>query len=240
MIRAFFFFVVLFVTTVTGALIVIFISIFQKYSRFSYQYIVRSWAKILLWVAGTRVIVRGREHISESHPYIVVSNHQSHMDIPVLIAHLPLRMTILAKKELFRIPIFAQGMHAVGILKIDRSDHSRALATLKQAEEVIKQYNISLLAFPEGTRSRDGNMRPFKKGPFVMAINSGLEILPVSISGTFPILPKGRFLVRPGEVTVTIHPPVSAQAYRLEDRNQLINDVYQTIAAGLYQYVETA
>ncbi len=240
MLRAVFFIIVVITATGIGALIVIVIGLFQKRSRFSYEVIVRNWAKFVLWASGTTVTVAGESNIASETSYIVVSNHQSHMDIPVLLGYMPLRMTILAKKELFRIPVFAQGMHAVGILKIDRSNHNRALETLKKAEAVIKRYRISVLAFPEGTRSRDGSLQPFKKGAFVMAINSGIDILPVTISGTFPILPKGKFIVRSGTVTLTIHPPVSVQSYRFEDRDQLIATVHDIIASGLYQHANSA
>ncbi|RMF59304.1 MAG: 1-acyl-sn-glycerol-3-phosphate acyltransferase [Calditrichaeota bacterium] len=236
MIRAVFFIIVVVVTTSIGAIIVMILGLFNRYSRFTYFQIVQRWARLVVWTSGTTVTVRGLEHIDSHKPYIVVSNHQSHMDIPVLIGYLPLHMTIIAKKELFRIPIFAQGMYAVGILKIDRSNRTRAFETLKKAEEVLKKYNISVLAFPEGTRSRNGMLQPFKKGPFVMAINSGIDILPITISGTFPILPKGRLLVRPGSVTLTVHPPIQVSPYSLEDRDRLIEIVHETIAKGLFEY----
>ncbi len=236
MLRALLFIIVVITATGVGALMVIVVGLFQKYSRFSYNVIVRNWAKLVVWTSGSTVTVEGESNITSQTPYIVVSNHQSHMDIPVLLGYLPLRMTILAKKELFRIPIFAQGMHAIGVLKIDRSNHTRALETLKEAEKVLKQHRISVLAFPEGTRSRTGLLQPFKKGAFVMAINSGIDILPVTVSGTFPILPKGKFIVRPGTVTLTIHPPVSVKSYRFEDRDQLIAVVHDMIASGLSQH----
>ena len=98
--------------------------------------------------------------------YILVSNHQSHADIPVLVVHMPLHMSIIAKKELFKIPFFGQGMRAIGIIEIDRSNRTKAVASLKKAEQIIRDEKLSILAFPEGTRSDNGTLLPFKKGPF--------------------------------------------------------------------------
>ncbi|RMI12562.1 MAG: 1-acyl-sn-glycerol-3-phosphate acyltransferase [Calditrichaeota bacterium] len=237
MIRTLWFMLTTVVATCVGTAIVVVIGLFKRYSRFAHRYIVQGWAKLLIRASGTRMRVEGLENIDPDRSYIVVSNHQSLMDIPILLAALPMQMTIVAKKELFRIPVFAQGMKAVGILKIDRGNRAQALETLNRAAEVIRQYGLSVLTFPEGTRTRDGRLQRFKKGPFVLAINTGMPILPVTINGSFPIMPKGSLRLNPGNVTVTIHPAVDTTGYRYEDREQLIDRIYHIIAAGLHDTV---
>jgi 1-acyl-sn-glycerol-3-phosphate acyltransferase len=177
--------------------------------------------------------VSGLEQLDTSRSYVIISNHQSQMDIPVLVANLPLKLTIIAKKELFKIPIFAQGMRAFGILEIDRSNRSRAIETLNIAAQVIRKEKISVLAFPEGTRSKDGRLQPFKKGPFVLATNHQIPILPVTVTGTFPILPKGKLMVQAGLVKVHVHPPVETGRFGADHRAELIEKVHHIVASGL-------
>ena len=236
MLRALLSYLVLGVTTVLGGIAVIIIGLFQSYSPISYG-IARTWSRILLWVAGIRVTVEGAEHIEGAGPYVVVSNHQSHTDIPVLLYHIPLHLTIIAKKELFRIPIFGQGMRGLGILSIDRSNRRKSIETLNRAGEILRLRKISVLAFPEGTRSMDGAIHPFKKGPFMLALTSGIPILPVTVEGTFPILPKGKLKVQPGHVRVVFHPPVAVNGYGTERRDELIADVHKAIADRFYATV---
>ncbi len=234
MIRMLLFLVVLVISTTVGAILCMIIAVFDRFSPISYNYIMIPWAKMLLQVAGVEVELHGREHVDPHRSYVVLSNHMSHMDIPVLIAGLPLRTTIIAKKELFRIPIFGQGMHAAGILKIDRSNREKAIETLNKAAEILKEKHISVLAFPEGTRSKDGQIHPFKKGPFVMAATVKVPILPVTLVGTHPILPKGRFFIQPGKVDLIIHPPIHTADYDYEQRQELMDHVYQTITESYY------
>ncbi len=234
MLRTLLLYINLAITTPLAATAVIIIGWFQSYSRWSFDNIVRPWCNIVLKITGIKVKMEGLENIEEDQSYILVSNHQSHADIPVLVVHMPLHMSIIAKKELFKIPFFGPGMRAIGIIEIDRSNRSRAVASLKQAEKIIRDEKLSILAFPEGTRSDDGQLLEFKKGPFVLAINTNLPILPVTVSGTRSILPKNTYLVKPGTVTVTIHPPVNVAEYDIGDRNQLINTVHNTISGGLY------
>ncbi len=237
MIRTIIFALVLVVFTSIGAIGTIIIGLFQRPSPISYFYILQPWSRLLLWVAGARLTVKGRENIAPDRSYVVLSNHTSHMDIPALVAALPIHLTIIAKKELFRIPIFAQGMRGFGILEIDRSNRQRAIETLRKAAELARSKKISILAFPEGTRSTDGKLKSFKKGPFMMALDAGMPILPVSVSGTFPILPKGRWRINPGQqVRVIIHPPIDTTAYTIETRDALIEKTHELIASGFVEY----
>jgi 1-acyl-sn-glycerol-3-phosphate acyltransferase len=155
-------------------------------------------------------------------------NHQSNFDIPVLLGHLTVQFRWLAKKELFKIPIFGHAMRNVGYISIDRSDRQSAFESLKVAAEKIKS-GVSVLIFPEGTRSRDGKIRPFKKGGFVMAIDSGVPIVPVVITGTRSIMPKGRFRVYPGHVSMVIHKPIETSIYTPETKDGLMEKVRRVI-----------
>lgn len=235
MFRAIFFAIVTVVVTAIWASAAIIVGMFRRYSPIIYNTIVRSWSRILVFAAGIKVEVLGKENIQPGRSYIVVSNHQSHLDTPVLVSQLPLRLTFLAKKELFKIPIFGWGMQAAGILKIDRSNQQNAVQTLKNAEKTILERNFSVMSFPEGTRTPDGDIHAFKKGPFVMAINTGLPVLPVSIRGTFDILPKKKLRIRPGRVIVRIYPLVEASDFNFETRNQLVEKVHQIILKGFYE-----
>lgn len=234
MIRSIFYLIHVVITTIFGGIIVISIGIFKKHSRFSYEYVVRNWTKLQLKVAGIEAEVSGTENIDPNRPYVIVCNHQSQADIPILLNYVPIRMTIIAKKELFKIPLFGRAMRSLGILEIDRSNRRKSIETLNKAAEILHKENLSVLAFPEGTRSLDGNLKPFKKGAFMLALNAGMPILPISLRGTFPLLPKGSLLMNKGRVQITFHPPVETSEYNLETRNQLIEDVHRIISEGFY------
>ncbi len=238
MIRAIIFAIALVVLTSVMGSVIILIGFFQSYSKFSYHQILRRWARMLIWISGSRVRLSGVENLDPQRCYVLVSNHQSHVDIPALVGYLPIHMTIIAKKELFKIPIFAQAMRALGILEIDRSNRAKSFATLKRAAEVMREKKLSVLAFPEGTRSEDGKMKAFKKGPFVLGIQSEMAILPITIDGTYPMLPKGKLGIRPGDIRIQIHPAIETTDFSFEKRNELIDQVHHTIASGLADHEE--
>jgi len=233
MIRRVIFILTVVLFTVVLAIPVILIGIFNPYTKFSRK-IVRLWCRILIRAAGIKVEMEGLENVDLKRSYVVVSNHQSHLDIPVILYYLPLHYTVVSKKELFKIPFFGWGMKAVGILKIDRRDRAQSIATLQKAEDIIVKEGLSLLMFPEGTRSRDGKLQAFKKGPFVLAIRTGLPILPVTIIGTHHILPKGSIRVKPGHIKLIIHPPMETTGYTIEDKDKLRETVHQTIGSPFY------
>jgi len=208
--------------------------LFNPYSPFNTA-VMRIWARISLIAAGVKLEVRGLDHIQTGSSYIIVANHQSHIDIPVLTVAMRLPLRIISKKELFKIPIFGWGMRAVGILEIDRSNQKKSIETLKKAERILRTHQLSILAFPEGTRSPDGKIHSFKKGPFVLAINAGLSVLPVSVSGTRKILPKGKLQMNGGRVLVQIHSPIEMLDRSMDLRNQLVEKTYQQIVAGFIE-----
>ncbi len=234
MVRLIFFVPVFVFATVLCSLLAIIGGIFNPYSRYN-NAVMKLWGRISLLAAGVKLHITGLENVQPETPYIVVANHQSHIDIPVVTVALPLNLRIISKKELFKIPVFGWGMRAAGILKIDRSNQKKSIETLKNAEKIVRTHQLSILAFPEGTRSPDGKIHSFKKGPFILAINSGLCILPVSISGTRKIIPKGKIRVDSGIVKVVIHPPIDIREYSIENRNALVEKTRESIEKGFRQ-----
>lgn len=166
------------------------------------------WAAELIRAAATSVVVRGREHRAADGAYVIMSNHQSNFDVPVLYEALGPKMRMVAKAELFKIPIFGKAMLAAGFVRVDRTQREEAVRSLETAKALLAD-GRSLYIAPEGTRSRDGALRPFKKGGFHLAASTGLPILPVTIDGTLEILPRGAVrTVRGKSVVVTIHPQI--------------------------------
>jgi 1-acyl-sn-glycerol-3-phosphate acyltransferase len=237
MLRLIFFIPVLVISTTISAILALLVGLLNPYGRYATA-VFRGWARSLLLAAGIKPEISGLENIEPEKSYILIANHQSHMDIPVLTCVLPVPLRIIAKKELFKIPFLGWGMKGVGMLSIDRSNRKKSIDTLKEAEEIIKTHVLSILAFPEGTRSDDGKIHPFKKGPFILAINTGLPLLPVSVSGTRKITPKGKISINPGRVKVMIHPPISTDDLTLGDRHKLVEDFQKTIEKGFIENYE--
>ena len=190
--------------------------------------VARVWGRSILFGARVKVTVKNPANIDPSRSYIYMSNHQSNFDIPVLLAYLPVQFRWLAKVELFSIPIFGFAMQRAGYISIDRSDRKAAILSLRRAAEIIRG-GVSVMIFPEGTRSLDGNIRPFKSGGFILAIDSGVPIVPVIIHGTFPIMPKDRLRIRPGKVVLEIEKPVETSSFSRSGKAELLEKVRQII-----------
>jgi 1-acyl-sn-glycerol-3-phosphate acyltransferase len=237
MFRLLLFIPIVILDTIVSATVVMFSGLFNPYSGFN-TFIMQTWAKVILMAAGIKLEIIGLENIKKRKSCIVVANHQSLIDIPVATAALPIALRILAKKELFKIPFLGWGMKAIGILKIDRSNSKRAIEILKSAEDIIIKHKLSLLIFPEGTRSNDGKIHAFKKGAFLLAKNTSLDISPVSISGTRNILPKGKLRVNSGNVKVVIHPTISTIELTNENRKDFIEKTHHTIMQGFVENYE--
>jgi 1-acyl-sn-glycerol-3-phosphate acyltransferase len=191
------------------------------------------WSHKLFRDAAIHLEVRGREHAEGSEPFVVMSNHQSLYDIPALFCALPGRIRMVAKSELFKVPIWGKAMLAAGFIRIDRSDHDRAVASLREANHRLKDGTRVWIA-PEGTRSPTGELGVFKGGGFRLALETGARILPVAIDGTRRVLPARGSRVELGQrVTVTVLPPVDPKTYGAERRKELMEDVRNAIATAL-------
>lgn len=226
---------VIFATLVLG-LLVIFLSLFVRSGNPMHK-IARFWGRSILFVSRIKVSVKGLSDIDHSKSYIYMPNHQSNFDIPVLLGHLKVQFRWLAKMELFKIPIFGHAMRKAGYISIDRNNRESAFESLKMAAGRVKS-GVSVLIFPEGTRSRDGKLRPFKKGGFVVAVDSGVPVVPVVITGTRSIMTKGSLRINPGKVGMIIHQPIQTSVYTRNTKEALMERVRRVICDGL-ENVET-
>ncbi len=209
--------------TVVIASIVILSSFFSRTGNGPHL-LARFWANSILWVSRVKVTITGAEKLDPDRSYIYMPNHQSNADIPLLLGRLPVQFRWLAKAELFRIPIFGRAMRGVGYISIDRSNRKSAFESLERAARTIRG-GTSVLIFPEGTRSRDGRILPFKKGGFVLSVDAGVPIVPIIIRGTRDIIPKGHFLIRPAPVTMEILDPVETADYTRKTKDQLLERI---------------
>ncbi|MGH9435097.1 MAG: lysophospholipid acyltransferase family protein [Terriglobia bacterium] len=188
-------------------------------------------ARLAVKLAGVRLAVSGRERIPVGRAVVFMANHQSNCDPPAIIGLLP-PVLMLAKEEFFRVPILGQGMRLGGFIPIDRKSREKAFQAIDRAAEALGAGH-SFLVFPEGTRSEDGRLLPFKKGIFIMAVKAGAPIVPISISGSRKIMPKGKVMITPGEVCVTFHDPVLTEGFVPEQTATLEAAVRAAIISGL-------
>jgi 1-acyl-sn-glycerol-3-phosphate acyltransferase len=192
------------------------------------HHVARMWGRSILWVSGIRTATSGFTNQMRHQSYIYMTNHQSNFDIPVLYGALPVQFRWLAKAELFRIPVFGRGMRGAGYISIDRSNRQSAFKSLERAVESIR-HGTSVMIFPEGTRSRDGRLLPFKKGGFVMAVDAGVPIVPVVITGTHAIMPKGALLIRRRRVQVHVGAPIETAGFNRKTKEALMAKVRATM-----------
>lgn len=187
------------------------------------------WSRAALFMAGARVHVHGEEHIGGGQARIFACNHVSWFDVPAMAGTLP-RGKFVTKAELFRVPFFGQGMRIVGMIRIERENRKAAFASYDEAAARIRA-GAPVVVFPEGTRGRSYALRPFKKGPFVLAVAAGVPIVPVLIHGTLDVLPKGSLRVRPGRVDLHFMEPIPTAGYSYEERDRLLSIVHDRMAA---------
>lgn len=189
-----------------------------------------TWARMLCWVNGVTVEVRGLEKIDLARPYIFAANHQSQFDIFALQGYSGFDFRWMAKKELFRIPLFGWGMKLAGYIPVDRSGGKKAVKSLDEAAQRIAG-GISVIIFPEGTRSRDGEIHPFKAGGMVLAIKSKVPLVPVAIEGTYEVLPKGKMLAKSGHVIINIGDPIKTADYSKKQKHELAERLHDAVLA---------
>ena len=202
------------------------IGAYLGFPRGYYDWAARTWSRIILWTSGIRVRVLGLEHIRRDGPQVIAANHQSMYDVYILATRVPVRYHFVAKRELRGIPVFGRAAAAAGHVFIDRADRGSAIESLRRAGTKMHEAQSSAVVFPEGTRSRTGELQPLKKGPFMMALEAGVPIVPTVLDGTFDILPKGGRRIRPREVTIWFGDPVDPTAYGYAKRDALIAEVH--------------
>ena len=189
-------------------------------------------------LVGVRTEIVGRERLDPKRTYIFMANHVSNIDPPVFVPLIGRRVFILVKKELFRIPVLGYAMRKAQFIAVDRQNRDAAVESVRKAIEELRS-GLSMMAYPEGTRSRDGKLLPFKKGPFHLAMDSGIPVVPVTIAGAYEVWPKGHFRITPGKVTMVFHPPMDPQAFA--SREELMVAVRAKIESALpEQYRSTS
>jgi 1-acyl-sn-glycerol-3-phosphate acyltransferase len=187
------------------------------------------WGSTTLWSAGARFESEFDQDLSELGNCILMANHQSLYDIPALLATLPIETRFLAKDSLFRIPLFGWALRTGGFIPVDRSDRSKAAGTFREAFGGLEE-GVSILLFPEETRSADGTLQEFKRGGILLALRSGLPVVPVGISGTFDLRRKESWLIRPARVKVHYGRALSSEELGLRDKKQFTSAVRQEVA----------
>ena len=190
------------------------------------------WARILATAAPMKVRIEGRENVDPQQSYVLVSNHQSQFDIFLLYGWLGIDFKWVMKRELRTVPGIGTACDRLGHIFIDRSNHAAAMATLEEAKTKIVN-GTSVMFFPEGTRSRDGKLMQFKKGAFRMAVDLGLPILPLTVTGTRDVLPAGTSDLLPGSARMIIHPPIPVEGLTAADCSRLSDQVREVIASAL-------
>jgi len=198
------------------------------------QAIARNWAQSGLAMNGSSIHVTGAEYVPETGGLLFVANHQSNFDIPILVGHVPRDKGFIAKLELLKVPSFGRWMKYIGCIFIDRNDARQSFETINDAAERIKTGH-SLVIFPEGTRSADGSVGAFKAGSMRLAMKAGVPIVPVSISGSKDIMPKGSSVIKSASVEVIISPPLMPDDFEGMDSRQIAEKVRSIIVSTMNQ-----
>lgn len=195
--------------------------------------IARIWAKGIVFVAGVRIRAEGVERLDPAASYVIAANHASYMDTPVILSTLPMQFRFLAKDGLFKIPFLGTHLKTAGHISVPREDPRAAIKAMTEAARNIREKGISMLIFPEGGRTLDGELRPFKEGVAYIAIKAGVPVIPIAILGTRAVVPVHSGIVRAGDVTVRIGEPIGTANLTLRDREQVTEQVRKQIAAML-------
>jgi len=193
---------------------------------------VRMFIRAGLAMVGVKVEVSGLERLAPNQTYIFTPNHQSLIEVPLCVTYLNRNIAYLGKKEVFKYPIFGYGIRLIGVISVDRSNTTAAVESARQATENLR-HGKSYVVYPEGTRSPDGRLLPFKKGAFMMAIDAGVPVVPISISGATEIMPKAQIKVFPSTVRITVHDPINTNGYSKENIGELMKLTRETILSAL-------
>jgi 1-acyl-sn-glycerol-3-phosphate acyltransferase len=192
--------------------------------------ITTAWGRTLLRIVGVKVVVEGTPHLPPG-PAVYAANHGSVLDIPVLFGHLPVDFRIIHKRSLHRVPVVGLYLHLAGHIAIDRMSGFRARRSLDRAVERVRA-GVSVLVFPEGTRSRHGDVAAFKRGSFVLAVRAGVPVVPLTLAGVKGVMPGGLRGMRPGVVRLIVHPAVPTVDRAADDAGALAEEVRCIVAAG--------
>lgn len=231
MIRGIISFIVLAAATVALGIPAILVSLVRPGSDVTMR-LGRLWSRIMLTTVGARVRYEGLEHMEARIPCVYIANHESNVDIWALVRILPAPTRFVAKQSLFRVPVLGWCLTTGGFIPIDRANRGRAIQSLRAAAKKIRGGRPVLL-FPEGTRSRDGGLQPFKKGPFHLALQAGVPVVPVAISGSHRVMPPRSVRVRPGPIRVRFLPPQPVDEFLPDDYQGLLDRMHGILGQAL-------
>jgi len=187
-----------------------------------------AWAGV--WITGVRVQTIGLDQFDHARSYIFMTNHASNLDPPIQIPLIPRRTSVMVKKELFKVPILGRAMRLGSLVPVDRGNRDAGIEAVRAAKAVVEK-GLNMTIYVEGKRSFDGKLLPFKKGPFYLAVECGVPVIPVTIAGTHYSMPKARFSIKPGMVKVIFHPPIEPKDF--VSRECLMEKVRTIIDSGL-------
>lgn len=192
------------------------------------------WSRIFCWLTWVRVRVEGREHISKGTSYVFVANHQGAYDIFSIYGYLGHNFRWMMKKSLERIPLVGYSCKAAGHIFVDNKSTAGVRRTMEDAEKRLAG-GMSVVVFPEGSRTRNGQMSKFRRGAFTLAVEFGLPVVPITIDGAFKVMPRTTLIPRPGTIKLTIHKPISVPAGEKHDMAVLMDESYKAVASALPQ-----
>lgn len=204
------------------------VSLFESTGRMQVS-IARAWARMLLRVSFVGLKIEGLEKIDPQGSYVFVANHLSYMDTPCILAAIPVQFRFMAKKGLFKIPFLGYHLSRAGHISVPRDNPREAVRSMAEAGRIIRERGISILIFPEGGRSPNARLQPFREGAFYIAINAGVQVVPVAISGSEKVLPFGSGTVSPGNVLVRIGDPIPTAGLTVKDRGPLALKLHEAV-----------
>jgi 1-acyl-sn-glycerol-3-phosphate acyltransferase len=199
------------------------------------MFMIGAWNGVRL--AGVRVQTVGLDKLDPAQTYIFMSNHVSNLDPPIMIPLIPRRTSVMVKRELFRYPVLGRAMRMGSLVPVDRGNRDAGIEAVEIAKQVVRQ-GLNMTIYVEGHRSFDGKLLPFKKGPFYLAMECGVPIVPVTITGTHYVMPKSRFSIKPGLVGVIFHAPIEPRDFG--SRESLMEKVRAVIESSLPEEYRTA
>ncbi len=200
--------------------------------------IIRFWGRTIVRAAGIELSAENAGLIDRDKRYILIANHYSYFDIPCIFAAIPQPIRFMAKVSLFKIPIFGWALHKSGFIPIDRKNRRTAVKSFDLAGERIRKGN-TIVIFPEEGRTRERTMREFQRGAFLLAIKSGLPIVPMAIDGTYDVMPARRWSIKPGKVTIRVTPPIETDGLSVRDKDALLTESRARIHKLLFGTEET-
>ena len=203
------------------------------YSGNSTGRMTRVWAWIVLKIAGISVEIDGLDKLERGKSYVFISNHASLLDIPAVLYSLPFQLRFLAKKELYKFPVFGLALRMAGHIRIDRGNLESAVESLKKASVRLKKRKASAMVFAEGPRTLDGRVGRFKKGGIILAISMGIPIVPVSISGSRELAPKGDMMIKRGTIRLKVGNPVATEGRDISYRNELVKEIRNEVIKNM-------